>query len=97
VNNPTTLTLPASAIPLATSVACGWNGRIYIGLTTNTAPQNNLYTFDETGQSAAPPALSGANNSGRFVRKLRLSGDAKRVISSGIVSSTPYLTFYDAP
>ena len=87
--------MPAS-VP-AVALACGWNLRIYVGLDTSSAPQNNLYIFTNNGENAAPPGLSGPNNSARYFRKLRLSGDAKRLVSSVIVSSTTYLSFSDAP
>jgi hypothetical protein len=94
VRDPDTLTLPA--LP-AVAVACGWNGRIYVGLDASSSPQNNLYVFSENGENAAPPTVSGPNNSARYFRKLRLSGDARRAVSAVIVSSTTYLTFYAAP
>jgi hypothetical protein len=81
----------------AVAVACGWNGRIYVGLDASSSPQNNLYVFSENGENAAPPTVSGPNNSARYFRKLRLSGDARRAVSAVIVSSTTYLTFYAAP
>lgn len=95
VRDATTLQLPASLPPVA--VACGWNGRIFVGLDTSSSPQNNLYVFSENGENAAPPTLSGPNSSGRYVRKLRLSGDARRVVGAVTLSSTTYLTFYNAP
>jgi hypothetical protein len=95
VNNPTDLTIPASLT--STAVACSWDGRIFVALGTSSSPQNNLYVFSENGASVAPPALNGPNNASRYSRKLRVSGDARRVIGAVQVSGTAYLSFSDAP
>ena len=99
VESPMTL-LTELAIPtplIAITVACGWNGRIYVGL-TNSTPLNNLHIYDEDGNSIGAPALSGPSNAYRRPRQLRLSGDATRTISAtSIVGGDNYLSFYNTP
>lgn len=90
------LTIPESAHALA--VACGWNGRIYVGLSANIPlPQYNVYAFDEAGNSAGAPFLSGPTNAYRTSAILKLSGDGTRIISPVSVSPSPLLTFYGVP
>jgi hypothetical protein len=90
------LTIPETAHALA--VACGWNGRIYVGLSTDIpVPQYNVYAFDEAGNSAGAPFLSGPTNAYRMSGLFKLSGDGTRIISAVSVSPSPLLTFYGVP
>ena len=88
-------------IPVDTSVqalVCGWDGRVYAGLSTISAPDTNLVIFD--GPGAGTPWTSGPAQSGRMLRQMQLSGDGLRVFSSHVIPDanfTRMLSFYDLP
>ncbi|HEV7716913.1 MAG TPA: hypothetical protein VGO53_15045 [Steroidobacteraceae bacterium] len=75
---PGALTVPSDP----NTLACGWDNRIYVGLSTANDPQPNLYIFDADGAQIGTPQSNGPTTSIRTIRQLRLSGDARRAIST---------------
>jgi hypothetical protein len=79
---------------------CNWNGRVYVGLSTFSAPQNNAFAIDSSGNDLGS-FLNGPANSGIIVGQMGLSGDARRVISTHVTPAMPLpaisLHFYDVP
>jgi hypothetical protein len=92
--------VPIPALTSVSSIDCNWNGRIYAGLSTIGAPQNNVFVLDSTGNNVGS-FLSGPADSGLFIHQMGLSGDSRRMVSTRGVAVEPSplisLQFYDVP
>jgi hypothetical protein len=92
------VTLPANTA--VDAMDCNWNGRVYAGLSTFGSPQDNVLSFDSSGNDAGSFS-SGPPDSGIIETQMHLSGDAHRVISVHVVSGNPdpvtSLHFYNVP
>jgi hypothetical protein len=80
----------------ARAIHCGWNGRVYVGLST-TGLDDNLLVFDDSAGSLAAPVRIGPSNFAFNAFQLRLSGDDTRVIWPGISGTTHTLVIGAAP
>jgi hypothetical protein len=93
-------TMPKPSNTAVQALDCNWNGRLYMGLSTIGSPQNNVLSFDSTGNDAGSFS-SGPADSGLVQTQMHLSGDARRVISvhsvTGNPNPVPSLHFYNVP
>jgi hypothetical protein len=100
---PSPRVLPHPADTSVQALDCHWNGRLYVGISTFSVPQDNVLVFDAAGNNV-DSFLSGPDDTGTVVGYLKLSGDGRRVISSHVISGTVSnpnptfsVNFYDVP
>jgi hypothetical protein len=82
------------------ALVCHPNGRLYVGLSTISSPQNNAFALDANG-GALGSFLIGPADSGVIVGQMGMTGDARRIVSTHVESGnpSPIITaqFYDVP
>jgi hypothetical protein len=83
------------------AIDCNWNGRLYVGLSSSTGPQDNAFVADAAGNNIGS-FPSGPADSFQLIRQMGLSGDARRIVAARDEPGTPTtpvfsLHFYDVP